>query len=124
LLATNTASLGLTIAALGGWIELQHLLIRHHGKKESAAARKERAEETANIATSGRYQSSGHCRGMRCDHQDHASELTVERLDRHIHLHRYRARYPSSMARSKEELESRNDQMGHIHGRCKSFVEN
>lgn len=55
------------MAALGGWIELQHLLIRHHGQKEPAAARKECVEEAANIATPRRYQSPRHCRGMRCD---------------------------------------------------------
>lgn len=45
----------------GGWIELQHLLIRHHGEEEPAAARKECAEKAANIATPGRYQSPRHC---------------------------------------------------------------
>lgn len=75
----------LTIAALGGWIELQHLLIRHHGQEEPAAARKERAEETANIATPRRCQSPRHCRGMRCDRHSHASELIAKQLPRQIH---------------------------------------
>lgn len=52
---------------LGGRIKLQHLLIRHHGEEESAAARQECAEEAANIATPRRYQSPRHCRGMRSD---------------------------------------------------------
>lgn len=64
---TGQALHQLTAVALGGRIELQHLLIRHHGQEESAAARKECAEEATNIATPRRYQSSRHRRGMRCD---------------------------------------------------------
>lgn len=107
---------------LGGRIKLQHLCLRQRRKEEPAAAREERAAKAADAATPRRHQGSGYGRGMRRDRRGCASGLTVERPDRHIHLHRYRARDASPVARSKEEPESRDHQMGSAYCRCRDTV--